>query len=234
MADQQYTEQSQATTALVLGVVGVVICWFLGPVAWWMGQREVKAIDAGRRPPESRGSARAGQILGIIGTVLLILAVPGGVIVAQNLDEIVSGLEEGLTGTSRNEDGDILETGTLSVYDLEIGDCGDWPDEDLYLSVTVHPCVNSHDFEVYLVLDMPGGANAVYPGDTAVFGFADQACLDAFEDYVGVSWEESPDLTYTYIHPNSESWEEGDREVTCTITHVTAGTKLIGSKLGTS
>ncbi len=78
MTDQQfptdpgrYPEASQATTALVLGILGVVVFQVLAPFAWWIGAKEVTAIDAGRRPPENRGTANAGRILGIVGTVLL-------------------------------------------------------------------------------------------------------------------------------------------------------------------
>lgn len=67
----QYPEASQATTALVLGILSVVLCQVLGPFAWVMGKNELEAIDSGRRPPINRGSANAGKILGIIGTVLL-------------------------------------------------------------------------------------------------------------------------------------------------------------------
>jgi hypothetical protein len=66
-----YPEQSQATTVLVLGILGIEICGILAPFAWNMGTKELAAIDAGRRPPENRGTANAGRILGIIGTVLL-------------------------------------------------------------------------------------------------------------------------------------------------------------------
>ena len=78
MTDQQfpqdpnrYPEASQATTILVLGILGIVVCNVLGPFAWVMGNTEMAAIDAGRRPPENRGTANAGRILGIIGTVIL-------------------------------------------------------------------------------------------------------------------------------------------------------------------
>ena len=74
-AGQPYPESSQATTVLVLGILGLVVCGVLGPVAWSMGNTELKAIDAGRRPPENRGTANAGRILGIIATVFLILGV---------------------------------------------------------------------------------------------------------------------------------------------------------------
>lgn len=74
-----YPEQSQATTVLVLGILAVVLCQILGPFAWVMGNNELVAIDAGRRPPENRGTANAGRILGIIATVLLALGLILGV-----------------------------------------------------------------------------------------------------------------------------------------------------------
>jgi uncharacterized Tic20 family protein len=70
-----YPEASQATTVLVLGIIGIVLCQLLGPVAWVMGNNELAAIDAGRRAPENRGTANAGRILGIISTVLLAIGV---------------------------------------------------------------------------------------------------------------------------------------------------------------
>ncbi len=77
MTQSPYPEQSQATTALVLGILGIVICQILGPFAWSMGSKEMQAIDAGRRPPENRGTANAAKILGIVGTVLLGIAIIG-------------------------------------------------------------------------------------------------------------------------------------------------------------
>lgn len=70
-----YPEQSQATTILVLGILGIIVCGVLAPFAWSMGNKELAAIDAGRRPPENRGTANAGKILGIVGTVLLAIGV---------------------------------------------------------------------------------------------------------------------------------------------------------------
>jgi len=40
-----------------------------------MGNKELEAIDAGRRPPENRGTANAGKILGIVSTALLAIGV---------------------------------------------------------------------------------------------------------------------------------------------------------------
>ena len=75
-----YPESSQATTVLVLGILGIVICGVLAPFAWSMGNKELAAIDAGRRPPDQRSTANAGRILGIIGTVLLGIGILVGIL----------------------------------------------------------------------------------------------------------------------------------------------------------
>lgn len=80
-----YPEQSSAVVALVLGVLGVVGLYVLGPFAWWLGVKERRAIENGRRDPANRGLAIAGQVLGVVATVgllivpvlLLILATAG-------------------------------------------------------------------------------------------------------------------------------------------------------------
>jgi hypothetical protein len=70
-----YPESSQAVLALILGIVGLFVFWPVAPFAWVIGRSEVRAVDAGRRDPSNRGVALAGQIMGIIGTVLLVLGV---------------------------------------------------------------------------------------------------------------------------------------------------------------
>ena len=76
----QYPEQSQATTILVMGILGLIICGILAPFAWVMGNKELTAIDSGLRSPENRSTANAGRILGIIGTVLLGIGLVVGII----------------------------------------------------------------------------------------------------------------------------------------------------------
>ena len=70
-----YPEPSQATTALVLGILGIVCCSVLGIVAWIMANNELEGIREGRRNPANEGTANASRILGIIGTALLALSV---------------------------------------------------------------------------------------------------------------------------------------------------------------
>jgi hypothetical protein len=70
----------RATLILVLGILSLVVCAFLGPVAWVMGNRDLAEIDAGRMDPSGRDQTNIGRILGIIGSVLMILAVIGTIL----------------------------------------------------------------------------------------------------------------------------------------------------------
>lgn len=69
------TEHPQGTTILVLGILSLVICGLLGPVAWVMGNNAMKEINANPSGYTNRGSVQAGRICGIISSVLLILGV---------------------------------------------------------------------------------------------------------------------------------------------------------------
>lgn len=64
-------DHPKATTSLILGILGVVLCQALGPFAWVIGKRTVNEIDASNGTVGGRGSALAGYVLGIIATVLL-------------------------------------------------------------------------------------------------------------------------------------------------------------------
>ena len=64
-------DHPKATTALILGILGIVVCGFIAPFAWRIGKRTVDEIDASQGRLGGRGSAQAGYILGLIGTVLL-------------------------------------------------------------------------------------------------------------------------------------------------------------------
>lgn len=70
-APTQPANNSRATTALVLGIVGIVCCQLCGPFAWWMDKQELDAVKAGTSAPANEGMAKAGMILGIVGTILL-------------------------------------------------------------------------------------------------------------------------------------------------------------------
>ncbi|HJN09820.1 MAG TPA: DUF4190 domain-containing protein [Pirellulaceae bacterium] len=58
---------------LALGVLGIACCGFLAPIAWVMGHADLKQIREGRMDPSGRGLTQAGMVLGIIGTLLMVL-----------------------------------------------------------------------------------------------------------------------------------------------------------------
>ncbi len=76
-----YPEASQATTALVLGILGIICCPILGIVAWIMANNELEGIKSGRRNPTNEGTANASRILGIVGTVLIAVSIIGLILV---------------------------------------------------------------------------------------------------------------------------------------------------------
>lgn len=61
----------QATTVLVLGILGLVVCGVIGPFAWSIGNRVVAEIDASGGRVGGRTEANVGRILGIVATALL-------------------------------------------------------------------------------------------------------------------------------------------------------------------
>lgn len=67
----QVPDHPKATTAMVLGIVGLVLCQVLSPFAWVMGKTTLQEIDASAGRVGGRGQAQAGYVLGIVGTVLL-------------------------------------------------------------------------------------------------------------------------------------------------------------------
>lgn len=87
---QAQSASTQAITGLVLGILGVICCGLAAPFAWYLGIQELKSIQAGLSPFAGEGLAKAAKILGIIGTVLLVLQIlwiffMGGMAVLQGM-----------------------------------------------------------------------------------------------------------------------------------------------------
>ena len=68
-------DHPRATTALVLGILGLVLCGLAAPFAWRIGKNAVDEIDRSQGTLGGRGQAYAGQILGLIGTILLVVGI---------------------------------------------------------------------------------------------------------------------------------------------------------------
>jgi hypothetical protein len=72
---QAQSASTQAIAALILGILGIICCGIAAPIAWYIGDQELKAILAGTSPVAGEVLAKTGKILGIIGTVLLVIQV---------------------------------------------------------------------------------------------------------------------------------------------------------------
>lgn len=75
--EQTEKPSSQAVTALVIGLIGILTCCgtVLSPVAWYLGSQEQKAIREGRSPAAGEALAKIAMILGMVGTAVLALLI---------------------------------------------------------------------------------------------------------------------------------------------------------------
>lgn len=109
---------------------------------------------------------------------------------------------------------------------LAAGDCVNVPEEyaddpvafwegpqAMPVSLAVVACDEPHAGEVFNANNAWDG-DAQFPGEEAVQSVAEKDCDSAFQDYVGVSFDESR-LGYTLWGPVDMSWEGGDRQVGC-------------------
>lgn len=72
---RRFSRPHRGGTILTLGILGVICCQLLAPVAWALGQADMRQINDGVMDPEGRALTQVGMILGIVGTVILLLSV---------------------------------------------------------------------------------------------------------------------------------------------------------------
>lgn len=65
----------QGTAVLVLGIVGIVFCGIAAVIAWVIGNKALKEIDANPAAYNNRQLVVVGRILGIVGTCLWALGI---------------------------------------------------------------------------------------------------------------------------------------------------------------
>lgn len=87
-------------------------------------------------------------------------------------------------------------------------------------------CEIAHTHEIYATVDYE--EQSVFPGVEVLGEFAQVACLEAFEPFVGTSAFDSS-LSYTWLVPTLGSWNDrDDREVLCVLAS-RDGSELRGS-----
>ena len=129
----------------------------------------------------------------------------------------------------RDATGAITESGSASVFALQVGDCFD---DDPSAAATVTevptvPCSQPHDNEIYYEYSM---SDAAFPGDDAALEAGAFRCLEEFDAFVGIDYLDS-ELDLFPITPTVESWGEGDRVVYCAL-YALDLSKLTGSMEG--
>jgi hypothetical protein len=73
-------DHPQGILILVLGIAGFLVAGIISPAAWILGSRALREIRAAGSHPANEQLIVVGRILGIVGTVLLILGVLLGVL----------------------------------------------------------------------------------------------------------------------------------------------------------
>jgi len=68
-------EPHRGTLILILGILSLVFAGLiLGPIAWILGNADMKKIRAGVMDPEGEQQTNIGRILGMVGTLLNVFA----------------------------------------------------------------------------------------------------------------------------------------------------------------
>lgn len=117
-------------------------------------------------------------------------------------------------------DPDLLSGVATSPSNLNAGDCFNeyvYRDQADFLQqiTTLVGCDGPHDREAYFQTEYPSDEGDPAPPDETLRRWAESACLDEFEGFVGLEYVLSK-LEIGAIVPTFESWtDDGDRNVIC-------------------
>ncbi|MEW2425774.1 septum formation family protein [Streptomyces nigra] len=105
-----------------------------------------------------------------------------------------------------------------SVFSLDIGDCynPNGKAEGTAFTVEIVPCDEAHVGQVVGEFSIDKGKE--YPGDDGVSSIADNQCPVEAQKYSPDTWALPKGVSLFYYTPTKESWETGDRAVSCTYT----------------
>ena len=139
------------------------------------------------------------------------------------------GIGGAIFATQRDESGQITRGGALAISELRVGDCFDPQDLEAEQAdeVNTRRCDETHQFEMLFIGNMAEGE---YPSEAAFEEFVGGVCLPAFDEYVGLVYEESRLDIYWYF-PLESGWDDGDRLVQCAV-YDPLNSQLVGSLRG--
>lgn len=191
-----------AIAALVLGV----LC-FLPGIGLVLGI--VALVQIKKRGERGKGLAIGGIVMSSIGALLATLMFATG-----GADDFWDGFREGASG---------------NTFSLAKGECFDAPGdslEGLAYDVDKVPCAGTHDAEVFASVTVAGDT---FPGDSAVTDQADDKCYALMDMYAMDVWAVPDDVDVYYFTPTRQSWDVGDREITCMFGNTDEQGTLTGS-----
>jgi hypothetical protein len=112
----------------------------------------------------------------------------------------------------RDETGAVTEEVETDPFAITTGDCIMDPGNGDISKLKMVPCTGTHDLETYAMTTLPDGE---FPGESAVLEASDAYCLEEFERFIGLPYDDSELGMYTF-YPSDQSWTwAGDRDVFC-------------------
>lgn len=149
----------------------------------------------------------------MVGFALLLVAACGG-----GTGEDTS-TTEGPSSTSTPGNTTAAPMSTWFADQLAVGDCwNDTVDADGDFDYSGTPefvdCSAPHDNEVFAAW-VPEGDT--FPGEDALDEIAEEVCDPAFEEFIGLPWEDTGGLDYFWLYPDQDEWEEGARGLACSV-----------------
>ena len=176
------------------------------------------------QPRTTSGWAIAALILGIVGAVLF--SVVCGIIALTKTKDgkqggrglaiaglVISGLWV-VIGVAVVVVALVADKGSVNATDVAVGNCiTQIPDSSRVFTVQTVPCDQKHAGEVYAVLNMPDGA---FPGQSAIDTYQNK-CPGELQSYAPSAMKDDTVGIYV-LYPTQETWDRGDRAVTCIAT----------------
>ena len=155
--------------------------------------------------------------------------IPVGIIVVVLIALLVVLLVSG-----GGDDGDEPATpvaGPVSAKDLTVGTCisdanSTTGDVTTFDAVA---CNKPHDGEVFTIIELEGER---YPGTKFVTGKGQRGCRARLRRQATAKQFRDRLLGYKFVYPTRQSWEQGDREVTCLATFRKPRTKKLQQRAG--
>ncbi len=176
----------------------------------------------GSPDPDTSNAVRArGLIIGALALVLVVTGMVLGLLASSETDDDgVTTARATATTFLASTASSAPTTSIAAVEEVAVGDCFNDPDVEQVASIETIPCEESHDYEVMQIFGYPQGDDAPYPGADDLWQAAVDGCIEDFQQYTGLVWENETELFIDAFYPLPDSWDAGDREAWCLLVRI--------------